>query len=213
MRSTTRSGLGVLKYFSIFIDGGSRYVWVATLNQKSDIVRDIRVFVNRFRSLNSRSIKKIQTDNGGEFVNNVLAKDGINHSLTSPYYSHSNGIVERMNRTIINRVRCMPSHANLSNKFWREAFLTAVDIQNVILTKSLGNKTPFEFLDGSTHKVPSYVVFDCEALVKLPDQKDKKLDFNTKSIILMCSVGNSVYRMFDPNTRRIEYIGDARFIE
>ena len=53
----------------------------------------------------------IRTDNGIEFCNrefNQMCKDsGIVRHLTTPGNPKQNGLAERMNRTLLERVRCM----------------------------------------------------------------------------------------------------------
>jgi transposase InsO family protein len=57
----------------------------------------------------SKKIKRIRSDNGGEYISNEL-KDffltsGVIHELTLPYSPESNGIAERFNQTI-NMIAC-----------------------------------------------------------------------------------------------------------
>ncbi|RDX90435.1 hypothetical protein CR513_27697, partial [Mucuna pruriens] len=53
-------------------------------------------------------------------------KKGIKHEKTPPNTPQSNGLAERMNMSLIERVRCMLSKARLPKHFWGEAFYTAV---------------------------------------------------------------------------------------
>ena len=59
----------------------------------------------------SRRPEKILTDNGPEFVselfNRVLSKYDIQHIYSTPYKPSSNGAVERLNRTVIEMLRCV----------------------------------------------------------------------------------------------------------
>jgi hypothetical protein len=59
-------------------------------------------------------IKCIRTDNGKEFVNkrtgSICSKTGIVHQTTVPYTPQQNGLAERMNRTLVERVRAMMDH-------------------------------------------------------------------------------------------------------
>ena len=48
-----------------------------------------------------------------------------------PKTQHQNGIAERMNRTICDRIRCMLSRAKLPKSFWGEAMRTVVDLMNL----------------------------------------------------------------------------------
>ena len=50
---------------------------------------------------------------------------GIRYEKTVLGTPQQNGVVERMNRTIVEKVRCMLRVANLPKSFWCEAVQTA----------------------------------------------------------------------------------------
>ena len=58
-----------------------------------------------------KRLKKLRSDNGGEYVNNVMGawlKDhGIDHQKNPQESPQGNGVAERMNRTLQDRVRSM----------------------------------------------------------------------------------------------------------
>ena len=67
-------------------------------------------------------VKVLRTDNGLEYLDNEFnefCKDnGIVRHKTVRLTPQQNGLAERMNRTILERVRCMLSNAKLSKVFW-----------------------------------------------------------------------------------------------
>eukprot|EP00955_Chlamydomonas_euryale_P006002 64098-Chlamydomonas_euryale.AAC.1 len=56
-------------------------------------------------------IKIIRTDRGGEYLNCELRgffkSKGIIHQTTAPYSRQQNGSTERLNRTLVEKVRAM----------------------------------------------------------------------------------------------------------
>ncbi|GAA0184077.1 hypothetical protein LIER_31382 [Lithospermum erythrorhizon] len=67
-----------------------------------------------------KPLKCIRTDNEGEYIGSFdqYCKDkGIRHEQSVPKTPQHNGVDERMNRTIIENIRCMLSHANLPRSF------------------------------------------------------------------------------------------------
>jgi transposase InsO family protein len=66
-------------------------------------------------------VKKIHTNNGMEFCSNEFESycksKGIVRHYTVPH-TQQNGVVERMNRTIISKACCMLSNAGLNRRFW-----------------------------------------------------------------------------------------------
>lgn len=75
-----------------------------------------------------RKLKVLRTDNGLEFMshefNNFCNKEWILKHKTVRKTPQQNGLAERMNRTILERVRCMLSNVGLPKSFWREAATT-----------------------------------------------------------------------------------------
>jgi transposase InsO family protein len=58
-----------------------------------------------------KKVKAVRSDRGGEYVNAELKKffasNGIRHETTTPYTPQQNGAAERLNRTLMERVRAM----------------------------------------------------------------------------------------------------------
>jgi transposase InsO family protein len=59
----------------------------------------------------------LRTDNEGEFCRNEFEefckKCGITRQKTTPYTPQQNGVAERMNRTLMEKARCMLSGVEL----------------------------------------------------------------------------------------------------
>ncbi|KAG8502915.1 hypothetical protein CXB51_000770 [Gossypium anomalum] len=87
-------------------------------------------------------------DNGLEFCsdefNRLCKSERIVRHLTVCHTPQQNGVAERMNRTIMEKVRCMLSNANLSKSFWAEAASTACFLINPSPSVAIEKKTPQE---------------------------------------------------------------------
>jgi hypothetical protein len=102
------SSISGIKYYVLFLDHFSHYLWVYPLRNKSDMLSKFihfRAFVkNQFNC----DIKSLQCDHGGEFDNNALhqlfASNGITIRFSCPRTSQQNGKSERMIRTINNLI-------------------------------------------------------------------------------------------------------------
>ena len=68
-----------------------------------------------------KPLKCLYTDNEREYMSNecksYYSEKGIKHEKTVPGTLQQNGVVERMNRTIVENVRCMLRMANLPKSF------------------------------------------------------------------------------------------------
>ena len=78
----------------------------------------------QFQALSERKtgkkLKCIHTNNGGEYIgpfDNYCKSQGIRHQKTPPKTLQLNGLTERMNRTLVERVRCVLSEAKFQILF------------------------------------------------------------------------------------------------
>ncbi|KAG8481754.1 hypothetical protein CXB51_027217 [Gossypium anomalum] len=95
-----------------------------------------------------KQIKYLRTDNGLEFCsdefNRLCKSEWIVRHLTVRHTPQQNGVAEQMNRTIMEKVRCMLSNANLPKSFWAEVASTACFLINRSPSVAIEKKTPQE---------------------------------------------------------------------
>lgn len=76
-----------------------------------------------------KHVKVLKIDNGLEYLSEEFAEfckdNGIARHRIVGLIPQQNGVAERMNITILERVRCMQSNAKLNNFFWGKAVTTA----------------------------------------------------------------------------------------
>ena len=81
-----------------------------------------------------KKVKSLRSDNGGEYVSKPFQdfcdQKGIKRELSAPCNPPQNGVAERMNQTIQEKVRSMLSNADLPNGFWAESLATDVHLIN-----------------------------------------------------------------------------------
>jgi hypothetical protein len=98
-------------YYITLIDDATRVAWVRFMKQKSETTKIIKDFVTEMEHQHHKAPKAFRTDNGGEYVTKDLKgffeSKGIIYEFTPPYSPESNGIAERLNRTIGNALRAM----------------------------------------------------------------------------------------------------------
>ena len=110
--------IGGARYFLTLIDDYSRKVWIYFLKNKSETFLKFKELKILVKTQTYRKVKKLRTDNGLEFLSNdfnsFCQKEGIATHRTVRYTPQQNGLAERMNKTILERVRCMLSSSRLS---------------------------------------------------------------------------------------------------
>ena len=126
--------MGGAMYFGTFIDDFSQKVWAYPLKRKEQVVAVFQRFVTLVETHAGKKLKCLHLDNGGEYVSKAFQEfcdaKGTRREFTAPYNPPQNGVSERMNRTIQEKIRSMLSNAQLPDGFWAEALATAVHLIN-----------------------------------------------------------------------------------
>ena len=180
--------IGGALYFVTFIDDYSRKLWVRMLKSKDkvfDVFKEFHVSVERETG---KKLKCIRTDNGGEYLGSFDAycrEQGIKHQRTPPKTPQLNGLAERMNRTLVERVRCLLSDAKLPKSFWAEALNTVAHIINLFPTTSLQGDVPNRVWYGRDVSYDYLRVFGCKCFVHIPKDERSKLDAKSKECIFI----------------------------
>lgn len=95
-------------------------------------------------------IKSIQMDGGGEYnstqFKNILFSYGISHYISCPHTPEQNGLAGRKYRHIVETGLTLMAHSHMPQKFWVDAFITAVFLINCLPAHTLGNICPYEKL-------------------------------------------------------------------
>ena len=209
--------VGGAAYFVTFIDDSSRKVWVYFLKTKDQVLNAFKQFQVLVERQTGKKLKCIRSDNGGEYIgafDEYCKQQGIRHQKTPPKTPQLNGIAERMNRTLVERVRCMISDAKLSKSFWGEALSTAVHVINLSPTVALDGDVPERVWLGKDISYEHLRVFGCRAFVHIPKDERSKLDVKTRECIFLGYGSDEFgYRMYDPIEKKILRSRDVVFME
>lgn len=202
------------RYLLLFVDGATRYIWHDTLESKSETCDAIERFIANFDATFPHRVRRLHSDNGGEFVNNrvkaLLNDTGIAHSLTVPYNPRSNGVVERANRTVVERIRALLISGRLDLRFWAEAAIHAVRTLNVVPKPVLGNISPHEALYKSAPNLSNFRVFGCRAYMPINPAARRKLSPKMHRCILLASGVGNLFRVFEPHTQLLHIVRHVR---
>lgn len=122
-----------------------------------------------------KKIKCLRTDNGLEFCNlqfdNYCKESGIKRHRTCTYTPQQNGVSERMNITIMDKVRCMLAESGLDQSFWAEAASTTVYLINRSPNSSIEFKLLEEVWSGSKPDLHHLRRFGSSAYVHITEEK------------------------------------------
>ncbi|GJW11460.1 retrovirus-related pol polyprotein from transposon TNT 1-94 [Tanacetum coccineum] len=138
------------KYILVIVDDYSRFTWVKCLRSKDEALAFIINFLKMIQVRLKETVCRIRTDNGTEFVNQTLReyyeKVGISHETSVARSPQQNGVVERLNYTLIEAACIMLIYAKAPLFLWAEAVATACYTQNSSMILHRHGKTPYELL-------------------------------------------------------------------
>ena len=104
------------------------------LKSKDQVLSVFKEFHVRAEREFGQKLKVVRTSNGGEYRSQFemyCKTQDIELDYTVPKTPELNGLAKRMNRTIMERIRSMLSHAKLPKSYGVEAMLTVVYLINM----------------------------------------------------------------------------------
>ena len=123
------------------VDELSRFVTVFFLKQKSEAanlpLQCIRFHENFIGN-------RVSSEFNSQYLRDELNKKGIRLQTTIPYSPQQNGIAERMNRTLNDRVRTMLIQSGLSQRYWQFAVATAAHVTNRVPSTANNGIAPYQ---------------------------------------------------------------------
>jgi hypothetical protein len=137
------TAIGGGRYILLFIDDATRHPDQYILKYKSEALEKFKEWKALREKESGKQVKRFRTDGGGEYTSKKIAEylksEVIIKETTTPYSLQSNRVVERANRTITERIRCMMDDAALSKN--KLAFAISVEVY-------LKNRTPMRSVVG-----------------------------------------------------------------
>jgi transposase InsO family protein len=214
----TPIALGESRYILIFIDDATRMTYLFVIKTKT--AKEVRECFLKFRNIfeqDGRRIKSIRTDGGGEYrkqMAELCTETGIHHEETAPYTPEQNGVAERANRTICERIRAILAETKLPKELWAEIACAVAHLKNRSPTSALNGMTPYEALYGRRPDVSHLIAIGTKAFVHTPKKKTKKLDSRSLEGIMVGYGGSNQYRIWIPGTNKIKVrvSRDVRFV-
>lgn len=211
--------LGSTEYVSVIVDEKSRLVTAKLIKTKNEAANHVVDFIRYGENLTNNKVKFIHSDGGGEYINTFMstycAGRGIVHESTVPYTPQHNGIVERMNRILMNAVRAMLFHAKLDYSFWGMALLCAAYVLNFRVIDEQNAKSAHEIFYNEKPSVKHLRTFGCDAYVHVPEQTRHKLQPRAvKAIFIGYAPRNDgAWKFYDVEKKKVIYSRDAVFYE
>lgn len=194
------------KYLHLLVDHFTRYAFIQTSKTQSatDFIKLVKkvletnkiemILTDQYPGINSNKFKKFLEENETKLI------------FTAVDTPFSNGLNERLNQTLTNKIRCKINEKENKKKAWTSIARECVDRYNET-EHSVTGFTPIYLLDGTDTTILPHEL-----------KKDKIIEnwINDKKIALQKTIKSHEYnkKLFDKNRKNYEFQpGDLVYIE
>ena len=141
------------RYFVTFLNSATKWLEIALLRKRSDLLSTVKNFITYAENQFDKKIKKFHSDWAKEYkserITELFAKKEIKGTNSAPYTPKQNSSAERINRTLLNRVRALLFDSTLDLYLWAEALQVAVYIYNRSPYSALNFITLYQAKNGT----------------------------------------------------------------
>lgn len=204
------------RYYVSFLDDYTHLTMTFLMKKKSEVFEKFKTFHARVQSHFKERLEYFRCDGGGEYKSkefqSYMREHGITIEYTAAYNPELNGVSERLNRTLMDKVRSMMTDSSLPSNMWGEAVMAATYLLNRSPTVALKNKTPFEMYYGRKPNIANLKVWGCKAYIHVPKERRTKLEPHC-TIGIMVGYDINGYRILNPRTETIIIARNVTFDE
>jgi len=158
--------LGDFIYFMTALEDSTGLITATPIKTKGMAPQVLKKRFKQMKTLTRAKIKRVRHDGAKDCVTNDLEAwyedKGITSEMTAPYKSQENGKAERINRTLMERVRDALLDAGAEEDLWDEAFAYVVHVLNRSFKTGL-DVTPLKALAGRRSNVAGFRIWGSRA--------------------------------------------------
>ena len=173
---------GHSRYYASFTDDYTCFTQLYLQKAKSDTFDSYQTYEAWLSNQFNAKIKCLRSDRGGEYLSaeftKYLKSKGTEHRVTMHDTPEPNGVAERLNRMLVERVRALIHASRLPKSLWGEAVMHAMWVKNHTSTCSLRKKTPYKMLYSKKPNLEKVPIWGCK--VKVHDTSGTKLDMRAR---------------------------------
>jgi hypothetical protein len=204
-------------YYMTFRNDWSEIIWVHLLRNKNQAFKTFKnLQINIERSADDCKIITLRENNANEYIDqkfqNYLTKEEINWNPRVSYVLEQNDETERLNRTLMYKIRSMLNDRKISKKMWDEIIKTAAYLFNRI-SHYMHDKISYEMIKNKKSDLSHLRIIKSIVWMHIFKEKTKKLNDRFWKSILVSYEDEYQYRICDSRTDIIHIIRDVKFDE
>ena len=141
------------KYFITFTDDATRYTITFPLHSKDEALMAYKMFEAwAVTQQHCQAVKVLHSNCGSKFLSGefdrYLRSQETARKMTTHHTPKLNGILECLNRTLMDQIRGLTHNSGLSKLLWGKALRHATWLKNQTVTRALNGKMPYKALYG-----------------------------------------------------------------
>jgi hypothetical protein len=212
------SSLGGSHYYFTFIDDATTKTWVYCIRQKSDVFDTFKKWKYLVENETGKRLKCLKSDNGSEYCSkefdDYCSYHGIHREKIVPRTPQENGVLERMNMTIMEHSRSMRLHAGFPLQLWADVVDIVVYLINRGPSRSLDGRITEEAWTGKKVNYSFLKTFRCEAFIHIDKENRTKLEEKSKKCTFIgYRINDFGYHLWDYENNKIIRSRDVIFNE
>jgi len=138
------------RYILVVVDDASRFNRIYLLRSKSESENKLLDFISEIRNKVHHTPAYLHSDRGGEFSStlflNKLSELGVSIERGPADSPQTNGVAERFNGVLLDKIKCMLLQSQIPLNMWHEAALHASTVINILPHASLNWVSPTSIL-------------------------------------------------------------------
>jgi hypothetical protein len=214
-KSLPRTRLGHA-YYITFRDDWSDVIWVHLLRNKNQAFEAFKNFqINTKRSVDEIKIIILRRNNANEYIDqkfqNYLIEQRINWDPRASYVPEQNDEAERLNRTLMYKIRLMLNERKILKGLWDEIIKTTVYLSN--RSSHYQHKISYEIIKSKKSDLSHLRIIESTTWVHILKEKIKKLDDRFWKSILVSYESENQYRIYDSRTDKIHIVRDVKLMK
>ncbi|CDF37501.1 unnamed protein product [Chondrus crispus] len=202
------------KYFITLIDTATRYTFISFLAARSQVPHILTTSIEALARFLTKYPTIITTDNAKEYtakyVQQFLAKRGIQFRPSTPYTPQENALAERINRTIMNSARAALAHSKLPPAYWEDAVRDAVFKYNISYHHAIQN-IPYTLWHGTPPDIDKLLIFGQLGTVPILKTPKQKLQPRAQTVRYMYDIDPKHVKVYNLVTRTYQTVRTINF--